>query len=445
MESSKLIFLTSSPSVYSLFIVIGILLAASALISGSEVAFFSLSQVQLANLRKSNKPADKHILRLTENPKLLLATILMLNNTVNVGIVTISTFLSWELLGKNSENAIFIVSIVVTILLVFFGEILPKVYVTQYNLTFARWVARFFIVATRLMQPFATLLNRISGGIEQRLRRKNKKMAVSAKELEEAVEMTTAQATTEEEKEILKGIVKFGTKTVKQIMQTRLDIAAIDIETDFHELMDKINKWEYSRLPVYRNTIDSIEGILYVKDILPYLEESEKFRWQDLIRRNVLFVPDSKRIDDLFKDFQSKHVHIAIVVDEYGGTVGLVTMEDIIEEIVGEINDEFDNDVSLYKQIGENIYQFDAKISLIDFCKILETDHAIFEEAKGESESLGGLLLELFQYLPKTGEKITFQHFKFTVIAVTKKRIKTVRVEILPSSSTELKEFEPAK
>jgi len=425
-----LAILADTTPVFPLFVIIGVLLILSALISGSEVAFFSLSPDKILNLRKSDKTADKHIIALTDNPKLLLATILILNNTVNVGIVTISTFISWQLLGKNDENAIFIVSILVTILLVFLGEILPKVYVTQYNLSFARLVSGVFIVATYLMRPLANLLDKMSGGIEQRFQRKSKKVAVSAKELEEAVEMTTIYATSEEEKEILKGIVKFGTKTVKQVMQTRLDVAALDVDMDFHELMNKVNKWEYSRLPVYKETIDTIVGILYVKDILPYLDEDEHFKWQDLIRPNVFFVPESKPIDDLFKDFQEKHVHMAIVADEYGGTIGLLTMEDIIEEIVGDINDEFDNDVSFYKQLSENIYQFEAKTSLIDFCRILEIDSLLFEEAKGESESVGGLLLELFQKMPQTNESITFKQFKFTVVSTTKKRIKTVKVEV---------------
>jgi gliding motility-associated protein GldE len=251
---------------------------------------------------------------------------------------------------------------------------------------------------------------------------------MSVDELNQALELTANQETTEEEKGILKGIVNFGTLTVKQVMTSRMDITAIDIETDYHDLMDQINKTGFSRIPVYSETIDKIEGILYIKDLLPHLHEEEDFHWQKLLRQG-LFVPESKKIDDLFKDFQEKHMHMALVIDEYGGTEGLITLEDIIEEIVGEINDEFDEDKDItYKKIDSNTYVFEGKTSLIDFCKVLQIEPSFFEAIKGESESLGGLLLELNQKMPNAGEKIRYEHFLFTIVAVDQKRIKRVRV-----------------
>jgi len=248
--------------------------------------------------------------------------------------------------------------------------------------------------------------------------------------MNQALEITTVNQTSEEEKGILKGIVNFGTLSVKQVMKSRLDITALDIETDFHDLMDQVNKKGYSRIPVYSETIDKIEGILYIKDLLPHLEKEEDFRWQALLRP-AYYVPESKKIDSLFKDFQEKQVHMAIVVDEYGGLEGLITLEDIIEEIVGEINDEFDEESDItYNKLDNNTYVFEGKTSLNDFCKVIQEETDRFEEVKGESESLGGLILEINRKLPKAGEKIRFGEFYFTIVAVDQKRIKRVRVFI---------------
>jgi gliding motility-associated protein GldE len=418
----------NSASILYLSVVIVVLLACSAVISGSEVAFFSLSPVQLNSLRKSESIVAKNVVQLLDNPKLLLATILILNNTVNVGIVTIATYISWEIAGKEDQNAIFIFSIIVTTIIVFFGEILPKVFATQYNLKVAQLMAMPFLFLTYVMRPFSFLLSTLSGTIEKRVRRRSTKVSVSVTELEEAVEMTTGGAANKEQKEILRGIVKFGTKSVKQIMQPRLEITAVDIELTFHQLIDQINKCGYSRLPVYADTIDKVEGILFVKDILPYLSNDEHFHWQELIRKDVLFIIENKKIDTLLKDFQEKHIHMAIVIDEYGGTIGLVTMEDIIEEIVGEINDEFDYEEVTYKKIDDNTYIFEGQTSLNDVCKVLNIDEKVFEEAKGESESIGGLLLELFSKIPTSGESVSFKNFTFTAVAVNLKKIKSVKV-----------------
>lgn len=252
---------------------------------------------------------------------------------------------------------------------------------------------------------------------------------ISVDELNHALELTDSGSSTKEEKEILKGIVNFGSLTVKQIMTSRMDITAFDYELDFHELMDKINKTGFSRVPVYKETIDKIEGILYIKDFLPHIDKDEHFQWQDMLRPSF-FVPENKRVEILLGDFQQKRVHMALVVDEYGGIQGLITLEDIIEEIVGEINDEFDDEQIVHQKLDANTFIFEGKVSLNDFCKVIDEDPEIFEEVKGDSESLGGLLLELLAKIPRAGEKIQYGKFIFTVIAVDNKRIKRVRVFI---------------
>tara|TARA_R100000406_G_C3101656_1_gene122153 strand:- start:625 stop:1473 length:849 start_codon:yes stop_codon:yes gene_type:complete len=267
----------------------------------------------------------------------------------------------------------------------------------------------------------------ISNLIERKIEKKGYSLSVD--ELNQALEITTEDAPNEE-KDILRGIVNFGTLSVKQVMRSRMEITAVDTEMDFHELMDKINKSGYSRIPVYHETIDNIEGILYIKDLLPYIERDENFAWKELIRKSF-FVPENKRVDTLLKDFQQKRVHMAIVVDEYGGTSGLVTLEDLIEEIIGEINDEFDDkDDMFFQEIDSSTFIFEGKISLNDFCKKLDLDSQIFDDVKGESESLGGLLLELNNKLPKNGTKIHFEYFEFTILAVDARRIKKVKVHL---------------
>lgn len=403
-----------------------LLLLASALVSGSEIAFFSLKPTQVERCKRKPGVAYRAILKLLEKPKVLLATILILNNLINVAIVTISTYITWELAGKENRLALAILTAVVTIAIVFFGEIVPKVFATQKNLRFATFTARPLYYASLLLKPFSWLLLHIGNFVEKKF--KSGGYEVSASELHEALEITTRNESTDEEKEILRGIVSFGTKHVKQIMRSRIDITAFESEINFHDLLKKVNNSAYSRIPIYKETIDQLEGILYAKDLLPYLEETKDFKWQKLLHRNIFFVPEGKKIDQLLKNFQEKRIHIAIVVDEYGGTSGLITLEDIIEEIVGEIKDEFDTDEIIYKKPSENTFIFEGKTSLNDFCKIVGVNPTLLNEAKGESESLGGLLLEIAAKMPRPGEKIVFQNFVFTAVSVTKKRIKTVRV-----------------
>jgi len=409
-------------------LVLLLLLVTSALISGSEVAFFSLTSQDVTKCKESEDTSEQKVVSLIKNPRLLLATILIVNNFVNVAFVTLSTFVMWEIVGaKTTEGiAVVILTVLTTLALVFFGEITPKVYATPNNLKFAKFTSPLLSVAETIFRPLSFILMSMSNVIEKRFQRKG--YDISVEELHHALEITTTnEETSDEEKDILKGIVNFGTLTVKQVMKSRMDITAVDIEIDFHDLMDRINKSGFSRIPAYSETIDRIEGVLYIKDLLPFLDQEDTFEWQKLLRTGF-YIPETKKIDSLLKNFQEKRVHMAIVVDEYGGTSGLITLEDIIEEIVGEINDEFDEDDIIYDQIDEKTYLFEGKTTLNDFCKVVEENPATFEQVKGESESLGGLLLEINTKLPASGERIYFDRFIFTVVSVNNKRIKKVRV-----------------
>jgi len=402
----------------------------SAIVSGSEVAFFSLSHSEIEECKSSNSIRENNLANLIAKPKRLLATILILNNLVNISMVTLSTFMMWRLLGSTTEDgmAALILAIIITVLIVVFGEVIPKVYATQNNVKFARFASPALIFFQKFFKPLSFLLLSMSSVIEKRVQKKGYELSVD--QLHHAVDLTTSNSeTSSEQRGILKGIVNFGTFTVKQVMRSRMDVTALEGILNFHELMDKINKTGFSRIPVFTETIDSINGILYIKDVLPYIEEEQHFDWKKLLRP-AYFVPETKKIDGLLKDFQEKRVHVAIVVDEYGGTSGLITLEDIIEEIVGEINDEFDEDDKRYTTLDKNTYVFEGKTSLNDFCKVVDVDPSVFEEAKGESESLGGLLLEINAVIPSTGEKIEFERYTFTVVAVDNKRIKKIKVQV---------------
>jgi putative hemolysin len=418
-------------------IILVMLLIMSALISGSEVAFFSLTAKDINQCKESEDPKDHKLVDLIKRPKLLLATILIMNNFVNVAVVTLAAFVAWEIVGTKQLDVIStsILTAVTTLVLLFFGEVLPKLYATPNNLKFSKMTAPMLKVLEVILRPLSVILMTLSNVIESRFEKKG--YDISVEELHHALEITTTnEETTEEEKDILRGIVNFGTLTVKQVMKSRMDITAFDTEMDFHDLMDKVNKSGFSRVPVFTETIDKIDGILYIKDLLPYIEKDETFDWKSLLRQGF-FVPETKKIDGLLRDFQEKRVHMAIVVDEYGGTSGLITLEDIIEEIVGEINDEFDDEDIPYDQIDDNTYLFEGKTTLNDFCKITEEAPSTFEKIKGESESLGGLLLEINTKLPSSGEKIYFDKFVFTVVAVDMKKIKKVRVFIKKENEQE--------
>jgi len=409
-------------------IILMVLLALSAIISGSEVAFFSITLHELDELKKSKNKADERIVKLLCSPKYLLATILILNNFINVAIVTLSTYVTWQVFaGSNEAKVITILTFVITFMIVFFGEIVPKIYATQQRLPFARKTSGLLILGSTAMKPLSWLLVNLTSIVEKRIARKDFGSS-SIEEVHHALEMTTKSGISEEEKDILKGIVNFSTISVTQVMRSRIDIEAVENDINYHELMDIINKEGFSRIPVFNEDLDNIDGILYVKDLLPHIDKEENFKWQELLRP-AYFVPESKMIDDLLKDFQEMRVHIAIVVDEYGGTSGLLTMEDILEEIVGEINDEFDEEEQPYHKVADDTFDFEGRTSINDMCKVLKLEPNFFDEIKGESESVGGMILEELGMLPNTGEFIDYRKYKFTILAVDKRRIKKVRVK----------------
>jgi gliding motility-associated protein GldE len=422
-----------SPIVWLGVVVIFALLFLSALVSASEVAFFSLKADDLEACRKRNSRTDRQIIALLNHPHQLLATILIANNTVNVGVVTVSTFLMWEVAHtrKPAEVVVALVTLVVTLLITFFGEILPKVYATKNNVQMAAYMAGVWTLLVWLFKPLSIPLMRLTRWAEKRFEKKGYQATMH--ELNQALEIATrAEPTSTEEKKILKGIVNFGTITVKQIMRSRVDIAAVDVEKNFHEVLEMINTHGFSRMPAYRETIDKIEGILYIKDLLPHLHEPATFAWQKLLRPGF-FVPETKKIDTLLKDFQQKRVHLAMVVDEYGGIAGLVTLEDVLEEIIGEINDEFDEATLEYQKIDDHTYLFEGNTSLHDVCKVLNLPPDTFDEARGESESLAGLMLELHRGLPAAGEHIRYKNFEFIIAGVDRRRIRRIKV-LLPQA-----------
>lgn len=406
---------------------IALLLFLSAVISGSEVAFFSISPKDRHRLTNSSIPSTKRILILLGKPKLLLATILIANNFINIATVILATFLVGFTFHfeKNLMLAFFVEVIAITFLIVLFGEIIPKVYATKHGLRLARKMSLPLIVLEKFFKPLSLLLIRSTSFIDKRITEKD--YEVSIDELSHALEITSQEGVNKDEHKILKGIVAFGNTDVKQIMTPRIDVFAIDYNTNYHEALQKIVDGGFSRVPVYKKSIDNIVGIIYIKDLLPHNDKKDNFKWQYLIRR-AFIVPESKKIDDLLKEFQEKRIHLAFVVDEYGGISGIITLEDIIEEIVGEINDEFDRENIIYSKLDDDNYVFEGKTSLIDICRIMEIDIAIFEDAKGETDSIAGLILELNTELPKKNTKIEFENFTFKVESVDKRRIKRVKI-----------------
>lgn len=431
----------SAPSIIFISLILLSLILLSALLSGSEVAFFSLNAEQRIALKESATKKEKTLSRLLDQPQLLLATLLIAINFVNIIFITLANYLTQLLIGEESVNTLIVTLFLlfgVTFIIAFFGELIPKVWAQQNNLIFARYTAPLIDFFTFVFKPLSRVLLGISNLIESRIEKKS--YYLTTHELNQALEITTDENTTEREKDILRGILNFGNTSVKGVMKARRDIVAFDTEMDFHELMDKINKNGYSRVPVYAETIDKIEGILYIKDLLEHIDQDENFDWLSLLHQ-PFFVPENKKIDDLLYDFQEKRVHMAIVVNEYGETEGLVTMEDIIEEIVGDINDEFDEEKLDYKKLDEHTYLFEAKISLNDFCRVFDVDVSIFEKVKGESETLAGLCIELFSRIPHAGEEIVCEPFVFKIQSVDTRRIKKIKVSLnaipLPPESDE--------
>lgn len=407
-----------------------ILLILSGLISGSEVAFFSISPKDIEILKLGNNVNDFAVLKLLQKPRFLLATILIANNFVNVSIIIISNyFLSLLISSPNEIIQVLINVVLVTTILVFFGEVAPKVSATQNNLGLARLTSRMLLALRWLFYFPSWLLVKSGLFIEKRFQSKNREIDLG--EIEKAIELSSSNGSTKEDVAMLKGIVNFGNTAVKQIMTPRIDIVALDIEANFDAVMAAVREHGYSRMPVYKESLDKIEGVLYIKDILEHTNQKASFEWQNLIRE-PMFVPETKKIDDLLREIQENRKHLGIVVDEYGGTSGIVTLEDILEEVVGDINDEFDETIDTdYRKINESTYLFEGKVFLNDLVKILNIDNDSFDEVRGESDSLGGLILELTGEIPKKGTKLNFNNFLFTVLEVEKYRIQKVKVQIL--------------
>lgn len=429
------IFLNSSNSLVGLAIlscVLLLLLICSALISGSEVAFFSLNASDLESLEENNAENER-INNLLKQPQELLGTILIANNFVNVGIVILSSFLLNEYFSPEnwSTLAVFLVEILsITIVLLLFGEILPKVYARSFRLPFAKLVAGFLSVIHKILLPLSIRLSKTVN----KLSIEGKSPSISVDDLEQALELTNDDNTKEEEQRILKGIVRFGSTSVKEVMTPRTSVVAIDENTGYHEALDKMTESGYSRIPVFEENLDQIKGLLYVKDLLPYMDAVEKFGWQDLMRR-PFFVPESKKIDDLLGEFQRRRVHLAIVVDEFGGTSGVITLEDVLEEIVGEISDEFDDDDLSYSKLDKHNFVFEASIPLIDLCRVLDLPKDRFDAVDGESDTLAGLVLELAGKFLDKGEVIIYEEFTFMVESTDQRKIIRVKITINPKKS----------
>ena len=405
-----------------------VLLFCSALISGAEVALFSLSQKDIEEAIEENNSKGKVISELLEKPKKLLATLLVANNFINIAIVILFSFIGKSIFAVITSTLLrFILEVVVvTFLILLFGEVLPKVYANRNKVKFAKLIAYLIAFLDKILSPISLPMRAATIYLHNKLGKQKTNFSVD--QLSQALELTDSEETSTEEQKILEGIVSFGNTETRQVMSPRIDIFALEIEESFSEICPKIIEKGHSRIPVYRDNIDHIEGVLFVKDLLPYINANE-FDWKSLLRE-PFFVPENKKLDNLLKDFQSMKSHLAIVVDEYGGTSGLVSLEDVIEEIVGDISDEFDDENNNFTQIDDRNYLFEGKINLKDFYRIIDVDEELFEIQKGEAETLGGFILEILGNFPKKDQKIIFENCVFTIEVVDKKRIKQIKVTI---------------
>lgn len=410
------------------FLGIFALLFCTAIVSGAEVAFFSLSQKDLDDAVLESPEKGKILNRLLERPKKLLATLLVANNFINIGVVIL-----FSLIGKNLfehiTNPILKFSIeviLITFLILLFGEVLPKIYANRNNVKFAKLIVFPIAVLDKLLSPISLPMRALTIYLQNKLG--TQKSNFSVDQLSQALELTNSEETSSEEQKILEGIVSFGNTDTKQVMSPRIDIFGLEIEEKFSEIIPKIVEKGFSRIPVYSDNIDHIEGVLFVKDIIPYIDEVD-FDWKKLIRI-PFFVTENKKLDNLLKDFQRMKSHLAIVVDEYGGTSGLVSLEDIIEEIVGDISDEFDDENISFSQIDEKNFLFEGKIYLKDLYRIIDVNEEIFENKKGEAETLAGLILEILGNFPRKGQQINFDNCIFTIESLDKKRIKQVKITL---------------
>ena len=411
------------------FIVILLMLFCSALISGAEVAYFSLTPNDVEDLNQEKSKKALLTLKLLEKPNKLLATILITNNFINIGIIILSTYLTASIFQfpENSIMEFMFQIVVITFVIVLFGEITPKIYANRNALWFSKWMSIPLNLSSKLFSPLSYLLTSSTAFIDKRLKRK--KEVVSMDEIAEALELTTETDPNEEEQKILKSIVEFGNIDVKEIMKSRVDVVAIEQKLLFEKVIDLVVDSGFSRIPVYKENFDDVIGILYVKDLIPHLDQKSDYKWQDLIR-SAYFVPETKMINDLLKEFQDKKIHLAIVVDEYGGTSGIVTLEDILEEIVGDITDEFDDDGNIFSVLDDYNFIFEGKISLNDFLKTVKGEIDYFDGVKGDSDSLAGLILELKGVIPSKGEIIKFAPYIFTIESSDSRKIKRIKVQI---------------
>ena len=403
-----------------------ILLVCSGLASASEIAFFSLTPQHLAEISEERRSCDTRILQLREHSDRVLATILILNNLVNVGVIMLLNyfFMDWLHFGQGTEWLEFLLlTVLLTFLLLLFGEIMPKIYSTQHTLSFARFAAPLLFVIQKIFYPISSMLMLSKAFTDRLVSYETEPLTVD--DLEKAMELTNKKDIAEES-QMLQGIIRFGGEMAREIMTPRVDIVDLDMDTSFQDVIKCVVENNYSRIPVYKGSSDNIQGVLYIKDLLPHLQKTT-FRWQSLIRPPY-FVPETKMIDDLLRDFQQNKVHIAIVVDEFGGTSGIVTMEDIIEEIIGEIDDEYDDDEKTYQRLNQNTYVFQAKTLLTDFYRIMKLDDDFFDEIEGDADTLAGLLLELKGEFPALRERLTYRNFTFEVMEMDERRIVSIKV-----------------
>jgi len=416
------------------FIILAVLLIFSAFASGSESAFFSIGPKEKEILRNEEAKSSKQVLKLLENPKELLAVLLITNNFVNVGIAIISSVLIEMMLGpanKGNETLRFLIEVIgITFTMLMLGEVIPKIYSSRNSVRTAKLMA-FPISTFKSIPPISWLKSFLVHGTN--LIQKNAKqrsVKITSDELEHALALTKEESTSEEEHKILEGIVKFGNTEACQVMRSRMDVVAIDENANYKELLELILDAGYSRVPVFNGSIDNVTGILYIKDLLPHLSKDESFNWQELTRK-PFFIPENKKIDDLLKEFQEKKMHMAVVVDEYGGASGIVTLEDVLEEIVGDITDEFDEEEIAYTRISENTFLFEGRTTLVDFYKVTEMDGKNFEQNKGDSETLSGFLVEQAGRILKNNEYVIFDNVKMIVESSDKRRIKMIKVILL--------------
>ncbi len=406
-------------------ILASLLLLASGFASASEIAFFSLSPSDKNEIEEGKNPADPKIQRLLDNTERLLATILITNNFVNVTIIMLCNYFFMGVFRFASPVLEFIIlTVVLTFLLLLFGEIIPKIFGARRTLVFARFAAPGILFCETIFYPVASLLMKSTNFLNKHTVRKNKNISVS--ELSQALDLTD-KSEISEENTILEGIVRFGAETAKEVMTSRLDVVDLDIKTPFREVIQCIIENAYSRIPIYSESSDNIKGVLYIKDLLPHINKGDNFRWQSLIRP-AYFVPETKMIDDLLRDFQKEKIHIAIVVDEFGGTSGIITMEDIIEEIVGEIHDEYDDEEHSYVIIDDHTWIFEGKTQLTDFYRITRLNEELFEDVSGDADTIAGLLLEIKGEFPGLHEKFVYSDSEFEVLAMDNRRIKKIKV-----------------